>query len=78
MKREKGKRSFKGRVLMFLILMFLVFPVRQGKTEEKINIGEVVVTATRYEEKVADVPANVSVITRKDIENSTAQNIPNS
>jgi len=76
MKREKGKRSFKGRVLMFLILMFLVFPVRQGKTEEKINIGEVVVTATRYEEKVADVPANVSVITRKDIENSTAQNIP--
>jgi len=61
---------------MFLSLTLLVFPVKQGNAEEKISIEEVVVTATRYEEKVADVPANVSVITRKDIENSTAQNIP--
>lgn len=76
MKRGKGKRFLAVRLLMFLLVLFMFLPVRQGSTEEKINIGEVVITATRYEEKATDVPANLSVITRKDIENSTAQNIP--
>jgi iron complex outermembrane receptor protein len=79
MKRARGKRFLDGRLSAFfllLLLLFMVFPARQGNAEEKITIGEVVVTATRYEEKATDVPANVSVITRKDIENSTALNIP--
>lgn len=75
MKRERGKR-FLGRRSLIFLLLFMVFPVRQGNAEETINIGEVVVTATRYEEQITDVPASVSVITREDIENSTAQNIP--
>ena len=37
---------------------------------------EVVVTATRYEERVASIPGNVSVISAADIANSTAQDIP--
>jgi len=37
---------------------------------------EIVVTASRHEEKVASVPANVSVLTSKDITSSTAQDIP--
>jgi outer membrane cobalamin receptor len=37
---------------------------------------EVTVTATRYEEQPSDVPAHITVITRKDIAESTAQNIP--
>jgi iron complex outermembrane receptor protein len=37
---------------------------------------EVVVTATRYEEETGTIPANVTVITEKDIANSTAQDVP--
>jgi len=36
----------------------------------------VVVTATRYEEQVESVPANVTVITEDDIANSTARDVP--
>ena len=41
-----------------------------------ITMGEVVVTATRYEEKTSSVPSHVSVITEEDIKNSTARNVP--
>ena len=37
---------------------------------------EVVVTATRQEEKISSVPANVTVVTETDIKNSTAYDIP--
>jgi len=40
------------------------------------EITEVVVTASRYEESVKNIPANVTVITAQDIEKSTAQNVP--
>jgi outer membrane receptor protein involved in Fe transport len=39
-------------------------------------MGEVVVTASREKEEVTKVPAHVTVISAKDIENSTAQNVP--
>jgi iron complex outermembrane receptor protein len=39
-------------------------------------LEEVVVTATRYEEKISTVPANVSVIGRETISNSTARDVP--
>jgi iron complex outermembrane receptor protein len=45
--------------------------------EEKIPIlEEIVVTATRYEEKTTSIPASVTVISEKDIQESTAQTIP--
>ncbi|MGQ9570090.1 MAG: TonB-dependent receptor, partial [Thermodesulfovibrionales bacterium] len=44
--------------------------------EKAVPLEEVVVTATRYEEEIKGVPANVAVISEKDINNSTAQNIP--
>jgi len=40
------------------------------------SMEEVVVTATRQEEKISSVPANVTVVTEKDIKNSTAYDIP--
>ncbi|HAP67698.1 MAG TPA: hypothetical protein DCQ99_07960, partial [Nitrospinae bacterium] len=40
------------------------------------TLPEIVVTATRYKEEYNFVPLNVSVITEEDIENSTAQFIP--
>lgn len=67
-----------------LILAFQLLPgvgYAQNENErshEPIKISEeIVVTATRYEERVASVPANVTVVTREDIINSTAQDIPN-
>jgi iron complex outermembrane recepter protein len=38
--------------------------------------GEIVVTASRYQEEISSVPADVTVITQTDIANSTAINIP--
>ncbi len=40
------------------------------------TMDEVVVTGARFEDKLSSVPANISVIHRKDIENSTAENVP--
>jgi len=39
-------------------------------------MDEVVVTGSRFEDKLSSVPANISVIHRQDIENSTAENVP--
>jgi iron complex outermembrane receptor protein len=43
---------------------------------ETVTMEEVVVAATRYEEKISAVPANITVITEGDIANSTAKDIP--
>ena len=47
-----------------------------GETEEKVTMGEVVVTASRQEEPTAKVPARVTVIDAEEIERSNAQNVP--
>jgi len=47
-----------------------------ARYQEGGEITEVVVTASRYEESVKNIPANVTVITAQDIEKSTAQNVP--
>jgi iron complex outermembrane receptor protein len=60
--------------LWLILLPFLM--VSSAWAEEEIKLDEVVVTATRYEEKLPDIPAHVTVITEEDIENSPAQNIP--
>ena len=39
-------------------------------------MDEVVVTGSRFEDKLSSVPANITVIHQQDIENSTAENIP--
>ncbi|QHG90555.1 TonB-dependent receptor [Sulfurimonas sp. CVO] len=41
---------------------------------DSIDLGDVSVTATKTERKVADVPASISIVTQKDIENSVASN----
>ena len=46
-----------------------------GPQEKAIVMEEVVVTATRDTEEVRNIPANVSVITAKDIEKSGATNV---
>jgi len=43
---------------------------------EVLRAGEIVVTAARYREGISSVPSQVTVITEKEIRNSTARNIP--
>jgi iron complex outermembrane receptor protein len=59
---------------LFFTSVFLPYLV--SAEEETITLTELVVTATRYEEQVSEVPAHVTVITEEDIQNSPAQNIP--
>ncbi len=67
----------------FLLLM-IAMPVyaqtpllsQKDKVEETVTMEEVVVTASRFQEEIKTVPANVSVLTTEDIQNSTARNIP--
>lgn len=61
-------------ILSLFTFYFLLFTL--SFAEEEIKLEEVVVTATRYEEQPSKVPANITVITEKDIKNSSAQNIP--
>ena len=65
-----------------VILIALMFSGLSQAQDEKTNepsvtiLEEVVVTATRQEEKTSFVPAEVSVVTETDIKNSTAYDVP--
>lgn len=48
----------------------------QSQSAVNAEMQEVVVTASRYSEEAGRVPANVTVITEKDIKNSPATNVP--
>jgi len=64
-------------VFLYLLSGFLFFcPQAYGQeTTSAVPMEEIVVTATRNSEEVRRVPANVSVITAKDIEKSGATSI---
>jgi iron complex outermembrane receptor protein len=66
-------------LIMFISLMLSIpshaEDVKKNEVPEAI-MEEVVVTATRQEEKISSVPANATVITETDIKNSTARDIP--
>jgi iron complex outermembrane receptor protein len=72
----------KKRMILTLLFIFLAMPgfsqtVYEPTDEHAvISMDEVVVTATRQEEKIFTVPANVTVINEKDIKNSTAFDVP--
>jgi len=46
-----------------------------GGVEEAVRLDPVVVSASRVEQRLRDVPANVTVITREDIEHSPARTV---
>ena len=60
---------------VFAISFILTTP---GHTQQRtVTVGpEVVVTATRFEDKYVDTPVNVTVITAEDIRNSAAKTLP--
>ena len=64
-------------IFAFCLLVASVFlPYLASADENTVNMEEVTVTATRYEEQPSEVPADITIITREDISKSTAQNIP--
>lgn len=65
-------------VLVIVLWLFFCapWPGAARADEKPVQMDEVVVTASRYPEETSRIPANVSVITEKDIKNSTALTIP--
>ncbi len=71
-----------ARFLALIVMVAGVNGTAQGEEEvgpAAVSAGpleEMVVTATRYPKGLDSIPANVSVITAEEIENSVARNIP--
>jgi iron complex outermembrane receptor protein len=72
----------KKRVCLFALAAVISLPCltySQEGTKPKepiVTMDEVVVTGTRSEEKVERIPANVTVISQKEIATSNAKNVP--
>ena len=72
------------KFIIFFLALFIAIPPHGDAKEDEVKteatggiiLEEVVVTASRYEEKISNVPANVTVVTEEDIKKSTAINIP--
>lgn len=64
------------RIILFTLTVLLSATQLMADETETLKVDKVVITATRYEEKVSSVPAHISVIDEEDISNSNAQNIP--
>ena len=56
-------------------LALMVAGIAMAETRKDVTLGEVVVTATRTEQRMQQVPANVTVIDEEDIKNSNAKNV---
>jgi iron complex outermembrane receptor protein len=73
-----GEGGFMKRLIsIFSSALFVLFPLYlfAQEQEKEVTLEEVVVTATRDIQEIRKIPANVTVITKKEIEQSTAQNI---
>lgn len=58
---------------LFTALMFAAIPLAQAATD---SLDEVVVTATRFDDSSTAKPINVTVITREDMQQSSARTLP--
>jgi len=78
---ESKKSSSLSSALLALIFLLSVFPIylsAQEKTLEEMTIEElmnITVTASRYEQKITDAPALVTIITAQEIEEMGARTI---
>ena len=65
----------KRLIFAFCSACFVLFPLSLLAQEGELTLGQVVVTATRDEEEIRKIPANVTVITKEEIQQSNAQNV---
>ncbi|UCH82138.1 MAG: TonB-dependent receptor [Nitrospiraceae bacterium] len=63
-------------IIMNMVIILLSSWTIQAAQDETIKVGEVVVTASRYEEALSTVPTYTNVIDKDAISNSTSSNIP--
>ncbi len=68
-----------GALMIVLILLWPIGAFAQNELKSSptsATMQEVVVTGTRYEERVEKIPANVTIIDEKSIKNSNAASVP--
>ena len=64
----------KGLISILLSLtLFILFPVSLFAQEKEVILEKVVVTATRDEQEIRKIPANVTIIGKEEIERSNAK-----
>ncbi len=66
------KNSF--TIILCLVLLLLI-PFAPGAQEKEVTLEGVVVTGTRDVQEIRKIPANVTVITREEIQRSNAQTV---
>ncbi len=72
-------RGFRSIYLSFFVPIGLLIAASAGGAQPPAPVtvaGEVVVTATRFADRYADTPVNVTVISAEDIRNSAAKTLP--
>jgi iron complex outermembrane receptor protein len=57
------------------LIVFVMFPITSFAQEKEVTLEKVVVTATRDVEEIRKIPANVTVITKKEIEESYVETV---
>ena len=68
------RRFLRGRIFLIgFVLLMCMSPAAMGA---EVELGQVVVTATRTEIEISDVPQSLSVITKEEIMNSPDRTIP--
>jgi len=70
--RFKAKLFFTAIGLSFVLAQV---SLAEEKSDKKFNLGQVVVTATKTERILADVPVETSLITKDQIQSSNAQTV---
>lgn len=75
MRKNKEMLIVKFAISSLLGIVLLMPVLAEAAGEKTGRLEEMVVTATRTEERIKDVPASVTVITRQDIERSPARSV---
>jgi outer membrane receptor for ferrienterochelin and colicins len=63
------------KVVLVMLTALLIFIVPVSAQEDVMELDEVVVTASRYQESIMETPVSIEVIDQEEIEESTARNL---
>lgn len=63
------------KLFLTMLAALLILTLQVSAQEEVLELDEVVVTASRYEESIMDTPVSIEVIDQEEIEESTASNL---
>ena len=63
------------KLLFFMLAALLLFTIQVSAQDDVMEMDEVVVTASRYEESIMDTPVSIEVIDQEEIEESNANNL---